>query len=306
MRGDEAGQRVGVQALVVAGHGDHPRARQGEALQRREVGRVLDEDRVAAVEQDGRDEPERLLGAGRDEQLVRAAPAGRAGRSARRAARAAAGRPRSRSTAARGRRPSAPGRSAKAPAMSSVGKSSGAGRPPAKEMTSSRCVSSRMSRTGEERTSASWAESGGKGCVIQGNHRWWARGHGFGWHPCAATVLCMGSAAAREILCFECAHAVRVSRISRIVLRSEQSAAARSHSICQCSPSPISAYLAWWPMRSRRAESRTPSPSSRSSSPTCWPAMTSSPSPPRARARRSPSPSRWSSASRRPTVAPAP
>ena len=56
-----------------------PRAREAEALQRREVGGALDEDDVARIQQRRRDQPERLLGARRDEQLagfaLQAAPA---------------------------------------------------------------------------------------------------------------------------------------------------------------------------------------------------------------------------------------
>jgi hypothetical protein len=70
--GDELGERLGVDAVVVAVHRHEPGAREREALQRGEVGRVLDQDAVAGVEQDAGDEPERLLGPGRHEDLARA------------------------------------------------------------------------------------------------------------------------------------------------------------------------------------------------------------------------------------------
>ena len=52
MLGDERRQRLGVEAVLVARHRLQARAREAEGLQRGEVGRVLDEDDVARVEQD--------------------------------------------------------------------------------------------------------------------------------------------------------------------------------------------------------------------------------------------------------------
>ena len=71
MLGDELGELLGVEAVVVAGRGHEARAGEAEALQRREVGGVLDEHDVVGVDEDARDEAERLLRAGRDEDLVR-------------------------------------------------------------------------------------------------------------------------------------------------------------------------------------------------------------------------------------------
>ena len=49
----ERRDRVGVEAVVVARDRDDLRAGELEGLQRREVGRLLDEHRVARLEQDG-------------------------------------------------------------------------------------------------------------------------------------------------------------------------------------------------------------------------------------------------------------
>ena len=68
--GGERGRRLGIEPVVVAGHGDDGRARELECLQRREVRRLLHEHRVAGLEQHGGDQRERLLGAARDQQLV--------------------------------------------------------------------------------------------------------------------------------------------------------------------------------------------------------------------------------------------
>ncbi len=157
-----SGSCSGSRPCVVAGGGDEARAGEAEGLQRREVGGVLDEHDVVGVDEHARDEAERLLRAGRDEDLVRfggQAPAGEPLCEQRAQLRVALGgrvlqRPRDDG----GRE-----RSLKACATISAGNSSGAGRPPANEMTSARWVSFRMSRTGEDWTSASRAESEGSG-----------------------------------------------------------------------------------------------------------------------------------------------
>ena len=68
--GDQRIERVGVQAIVVAGDRDGLGPGQREALERGEVGRLLDEHAVTGLEQDGRHQRERLLGAAGDEQVV--------------------------------------------------------------------------------------------------------------------------------------------------------------------------------------------------------------------------------------------
>jgi hypothetical protein len=67
----ELEQRLGVGPAVVARDGDRAEVRELEGLQRGEVGRVLDEHDVARVQERARDEPERLLGARGDQQVVR-------------------------------------------------------------------------------------------------------------------------------------------------------------------------------------------------------------------------------------------
>jgi hypothetical protein len=57
----QRGGRVGIEPLVVARHRHHLGAGELERLQRREVGRLLDEHRVARLEQHSRDQRERLL-----------------------------------------------------------------------------------------------------------------------------------------------------------------------------------------------------------------------------------------------------
>ena len=64
------GDRVGIEAVVVARDRHHARARERERLQRREVRRLLDEHDVARLDQHGRGERERLLRAAADEHLV--------------------------------------------------------------------------------------------------------------------------------------------------------------------------------------------------------------------------------------------
>ena len=70
MLGDQRRQRVGIDAVLVARHDDQPRAGEAEALQRGEVGGVLDEHDVCGIEQHAGEQPERLLGAGRDDDLA--------------------------------------------------------------------------------------------------------------------------------------------------------------------------------------------------------------------------------------------
>ncbi len=70
MAADERAQRVGVQPVVVARHRDELGARHLEALERRQVGGLLDEDAVAGLQQDGGDERQRLLGPAGDEHVV--------------------------------------------------------------------------------------------------------------------------------------------------------------------------------------------------------------------------------------------
>ena len=161
-----AGSASGSRPVLVARHGLQARAREAEGLQRREVGGALHEDDVARVQQGRGDEPERLLGARRDEQLARLALAGRAPQKRSASSARSPGSPSVEEyCSARAATVGASVR-ANASAMSSAGNSSGAGRPPAKEITSARWVSSRMSRTGEERTSPRREESGGGGVGI--------------------------------------------------------------------------------------------------------------------------------------------
>ena len=158
-------RRLGVEPVVVARDRHDGRAGELERLQRREVGRLLHEHGVARLEQHGRDQRQRLLGAARDQQLVgvrRQAARGQPGGDRGAQRRVALGRrvlqraaddvvgQRGGERRARARRPS---------------NSSGAGRPPANEITPGRSVSARMSRTGDDCTPRSRAASGGVGGV---------------------------------------------------------------------------------------------------------------------------------------------
>ncbi len=62
---------AGLQALLVDGHGDVLSAHQVEGLQRAQIGGRLDQDAVAAVDEQLGDEVQRLLRAGGDEDVVR-------------------------------------------------------------------------------------------------------------------------------------------------------------------------------------------------------------------------------------------
>ena len=153
-------------------HGDRhePRAREAEGLQRGEVGRVLDEHDVARVQQHRGDA---APSACCEPVVTSSSSASHASpREQKRSASSArsAGSPSVEEyCSARAATVGASVR-ANASAMSSAGNSSGAGRPPAKEITSARWVSSRMSRTGEERTSPRREESGGGGVGITRHH----------------------------------------------------------------------------------------------------------------------------------------
>ena len=70
MLGDECVERVGVQAAVIARDRDRLRSGEGEALQRGQVGRLLDEHPVAGFDEHRRHQRQRLLGAAGDEQIV--------------------------------------------------------------------------------------------------------------------------------------------------------------------------------------------------------------------------------------------
>ncbi len=72
LAGDEAGQRGGVDAVVVGGDRDDPGAGEAEALQGRQVGGVLDQDGVSGLQHGRGDEGQRLLGTGGDQQVLRA------------------------------------------------------------------------------------------------------------------------------------------------------------------------------------------------------------------------------------------
>ena len=151
--------RVGVEAVVVARDRHHARARERERLQRGEVRRLLDEHDVARLDQHGRGERQRLLRAAADQHLVRPGrqPArGQPRRDRGAQARVALG---GRVLQRRGRRRRARRRTPRrSPAVSN---SSGAGSPPANEITPGRAVSARMSRTGELRTPRSRAATCG-------------------------------------------------------------------------------------------------------------------------------------------------
>ena len=67
---DDLRQGVGEDAVLVARHGHHARARQPERLQGRQVGGVLDEDHVPRFDQGGGDEGESLLGTRGDQYVV--------------------------------------------------------------------------------------------------------------------------------------------------------------------------------------------------------------------------------------------
>ena len=144
---------VRVEAVVVARDRHHLRAGELEGLQRGEIRRLLDEHRVARLEQHGRDQRQRLLGAARDQQLLGRRSAGRA--SVSRAATRGAQRRVALRRRVLQRAPGGRGRRARRRTPSrnpGASNSSGAGRPPANEMTPGCSVSARMSRTGEERT----------------------------------------------------------------------------------------------------------------------------------------------------------
>ena len=153
--------RVRIEALVVAGDGHEPRTGEREALQRREVGRLLDEHRVAGLEQRGGDERQCLLGARAHEHVVRGRvrprPPSRAAIAARNA-----GSPSVVEYCSVAGEASAAANASASPARS---KSSGAGRPPANETTPGRAVSARISRTGELWTPARRAAGGGGGAA---------------------------------------------------------------------------------------------------------------------------------------------
>ena len=70
MLGRRRGDRVRVEPVVVARDRHRHGAGERERLQRRQVGRLLDEHAVAGLQQHGGGERERLLGAARDEHVV--------------------------------------------------------------------------------------------------------------------------------------------------------------------------------------------------------------------------------------------
>ena len=70
MLGDECVERIRVKAIVVARHRHADGLREVEALERREIRRLLDEHAIAGVKHQRRDQRERLLRAIRDQQLV--------------------------------------------------------------------------------------------------------------------------------------------------------------------------------------------------------------------------------------------
>ena len=70
MLGHQRGQRVEVGTVGPRGHRHQPGPGQREALQRGQVGRVLDEDDVSRIQQRGCGKAERLLGAGGDQHVV--------------------------------------------------------------------------------------------------------------------------------------------------------------------------------------------------------------------------------------------
>lgn len=159
-------QRPGVYPVLVPGHGHHPGAREAEGLERGQVAGAFDEDGVAGFEQGGGEERECLLRAGGDEDVVGVGgqPAGRGA--------GGEGGPQGGFALGRGVLQSRAGVSARtsryAAAMPSASKSSGAGSPPAKLITSGRAVTARMSRTGEPPIDRARAASGGREAVAAG------------------------------------------------------------------------------------------------------------------------------------------
>ncbi len=63
-------ERLGVEPVVVAGHRHDLRAGELEGLDRGQIRGLLDQHDRAGIEQRGRDQRQRLLAAGRDENLV--------------------------------------------------------------------------------------------------------------------------------------------------------------------------------------------------------------------------------------------
>ena len=139
-------------AVVIGRHLDEGRPVGAKGADGAEVGRALAEDNVALVEKDLAGQVEGLLRTADDEHLVGGTPqpqslCSRSAISSRSTFSPSVG------AYCNARTPSSSNRSRARSASSAAGRSSDAGRPPAKEMTSGCCVTLRISRMSEARKS---------------------------------------------------------------------------------------------------------------------------------------------------------